>query len=242
MMRRVINADVVEWKTKILKTHPKPQFAVIIADVPDNIGLDYAGVHDKVPVDQYLRMLTHVCALGVHWPLWLSFNTRWLPHVGAIVSQMPVKVEPCVQVITFGSNQKARTKLTDNQRPVWMIRPKSGRWKYQPVFIPSGRQKQGDKRANPTGKMPGNTFEFPRVPGNAKMRRSWHPTQLHDDFVSLLIRLAAPHGKTVVDLFSGTGTTSRMCEQLAYPSIAVELSPFYAKRIADDLGTTVETL
>jgi len=58
------------------------------------------------------------------------------------------------------------------------------------IRVPSWRMLNGDKRAAPDGKVPGNVWDFPRVTGNSKQRRAFHPTQLNEGLVERAILLS----------------------------------------------------
>ena len=88
-----------------------------------------------------------------------------------------LEAKPCVQTFTFG--QHNHHDLGNNHRPLLRLR-----WHDAPLYpdairVPSWRQENGDKRADPRGRVPGDVFDFTRVTGNSKQRRHLapHPTQ-----------------------------------------------------------------
>ena len=96
--------------------------------------------------------------------------------------------------------------------------------------MPIASPENGDKRADPRGRVPGDVFDFTRVVGNSKQRRPWHPTQLNEGLVERCVRLTTPPGEPVLDPFGGTGTTLRVCERTGNPCTLVELDPGYCAR------------
>jgi site-specific DNA-methyltransferase (adenine-specific) len=106
--------------------------------------------------------------------------------------------------------------------------------------MPSWRQKNGDKRADPRGRVPGDVFSFARVTGNSKQRRSWHPTQLNEGLVERCLKLTTPEGGTVLDPFAGTGTTLRVCDRLGMNCTLIEIDPKYCKLIAKEHNLKVK--
>ena len=74
--------------------------------------------------------------------------------------------------------------------------------------------------------------DFPRVTGNSKQRRLWHPTQLNEGLVERCIRLTTPPGAPVLDPFAGTGTTLRVCKRTGNPCTLIELDRGYCEKIA----------
>jgi DNA modification methylase len=86
------------------------------------------------------------------------------------------------------------------------------------------------------GRIPDDVWEFPRVTGNSKERRSWHPTQHPVAVYARILRLSTEPGDTIVDLFGGTGTLFRANngygEADRRNAVAVEISKAYCDRIA----------
>jgi DNA modification methylase len=81
---------------------------------------------------------------------------------------------------------------------------------------------------------PGDAFDFPRVTGNSKQRRSYHPTQLHEELVERCIKLSTREYGTVLDPFGGTGTTLRACKNTNRSCTMVEKSAGYCAKIREE--------
>lgn len=223
------------------------RFVAAIADPPDNIGLKYETYRDRLSHEDYRLWMRNVLntLVGCSNTTWFSFNAKWTTMVGGLLHgypHCPIEVRPIIQYYTFGSCQKR--DLTNAHRPLWRIRrfaACTGAPIY-PVKVPSWRQQNGDKRAAPGGKMPDDVWPIPRVTGNSQQRRSWHPTQLHEELVERCILMSTKEGDTVLDAFSGTGTVIRVAKRLGRNTVSVELDAGYCKKIADEHGLTVTTL
>lgn len=208
----------------------------IFADIPDNIGLSYDSYSDDLPEAEYLALVNRWLRLFISKSptVWLSFNSRYTIEFGAICNSIRedtgVTIKPCVQVFTFG--QHSHTDLGNNHRPLWRFRHESAGLYPDDIRVESERQKAGDKRADPRGRVPGDVFDFPRVTGNSRQRRKWHPTQLHESLVERAIRLTTAVGDWVIDPFAGTGTTLRVCRRIQRSCTLIELDPAYCKEIA----------
>jgi len=87
-----------------------------------------------------------------------------------------------------------------------------------------------------------DVFNFPRVTGNSKQRRFWHPTQLNEGLVKQCIKLTTREGDTVLDPFAGTGTVLRVCKNIGIECTSIEIDPAYCSKIAEEHGLTIETL
>lgn len=210
----------------------------IFADPPDNIGLKYGKYIDSVSderyevyLDQWLELFTAKAKI-----VWLSFNSKWLFAMGIITDNLMeyynIEVKPCVQTFTFG--QHNQNDLGNNYRPLWRFKNKDSKIYPDQIRVPSERQLSGDSRANPEGKVPGDVFDFPRITGNNKQRRAWHPTQLHEGLVERCIKLSTKEGDTVYDPFAGTGTVLRVCKRIKRNCITVDIDPIYCELIATE--------
>jgi site-specific DNA-methyltransferase (adenine-specific) len=213
----------------------------IFADPPDGIGLGYAEYDDKASDIEYYFLLSAWvnCFVRKAHTTWFSFNAKWTVTMGYIVSQLQsqiseLEVKPMVQTFTFGQHNKH--DFGNNHRPLWRFR-----WPDAPIYpeqikVPSWRQLHGDKRAAPGGRVPGDVFDFPRVTGNAKQRRKWHPTQLHEGLVARCIESCTRIGNMVIDPFAGTGTTLRVCKALERSCVTMDLDRTYCEKIAKENG------
>lgn len=212
----------------------------IFADPPDNIGLGYEGFSDDLKPVEYLRWLDRVMRACVQRAdvFWLSFNAKWTMHVGALAYRLSTEypdldIKPCVQTFTFG--QHRHSDLGNNHRPLWRFMKPGAKLYPDAIRVPSWRQENGDPRADPRGRVPGDVFDFPRVTGNSKQRRPWHPTQLNEELVKRCLLLTTAPGDLVIDVFTGTGTTLRVAREIGRPSIGIELSRDYVRELRRDL-------
>lgn len=212
----------------------------IFADIPDNIGLKYDTYSDDIPEAEYIAKVERWLRLFIEKAptVWLSFNARYTIEFGSLCDSVRrdtgVRIKPCVQVFTFG--QHSHTDLGNNHRPLWRFQREGANLYPDDIRVESERQRMGDKRADPRGRVPGDVFDFSRVVGNAKQRRAWHPTQLHEGLVERAIRFTTAPGEWVIDPFGGTGTTLRVCRRINRPCTLIELDPKYCKEIAEEHG------
>jgi site-specific DNA-methyltransferase (adenine-specific) len=211
----------------------------IFADPPDNIDLGYKGVGDDFSERDYLQLMEEwlFCFVEHARTTWFSFNAKWTLPMGGIASRVldcfiGLECKPCVQTFTFG--QHNQHDFGNNHRPLWRFSyPESPLYTDQ-IRVESERQKMGDKRADPRGRVPGDVFDFPRVVGSSKQRRRWHPTQLNEGLVERCIKSCTKEGDIVIDPFAGTGTTLRVCKSTNRSCITMDLSSFYCQQIADE--------
>ena len=213
----------------------------IFADPPDNIGCRYSLYDDRQKNEYYTRWLEDFVLYAIEHTdtFWLSHNSRWSFEVGAILAEVLrnrdfLEAKQCVQTFTFGQHNPH--DLGNCHRPLVRLRFKDSPLYPDAIRVPSWRQQHGDKRADPRGRVPGDVFDFPRVTGNSKQRRKWHPTQLHEGLVERCIKLCTKEGDDVFDPFAGTGTTLRVCRRIGRNCTATEIDRSYCEEIAKEHG------
>lgn len=211
---------------------------VIFADPPDNIGLSYDGHKDSMDSSDYYEWCYKFVTEGmsiVKKGMWISFNAKHTIMMVNIIEQggdVEWVLTPCVQTITFGQQKNKPGKLTNNFRQLWYL--SWGEPNFFEVREQSWRQLNGDKRADPRGKLVSDVFDFPRVTGNSKQRRKWHPTQLNEKLVERCLLLTTQPGDHVLDIFAGTGTTGRVCRSIGRRCTLIEKSEFYCDKMREE--------
>jgi site-specific DNA-methyltransferase (adenine-specific) len=235
----VINGDCLRVLSSL------PEAKCIFADPPDNLGLGYGSYNDRRPKGEYtdwLAAVVRACVFGASVS-WISFNPKWYPALGycaALLIEEGYQFKPCVQTFTFG--QHNHHDLGGNHRPLWRFSNSNAVLYPENIRIPSWRQENGDKRADPRGRVPGDVFDFPRVTGNSKQRRAWCPTQLNEKLVERCILLSTRPGDLVIDPFGGTGTTMRVCKRLRRSCTVIEIDPDYCERIRADNHSAINPI
>ncbi|MCC6579312.1 MAG: site-specific DNA-methyltransferase [Phycisphaeraceae bacterium] len=136
---------------------------------------------------------------------------------------------------------KAKGKLTTNL-PFTFNR--------EAIAVPSARQTTyNDSRANPTGKLPddtwylrpqeaGDSFFRPeedtwylsRLCGTFRERQQWHPCQLPESLLERIVKVSSNEGDVVFDPFAGSGTTMTVARRMGRRWLGCEMSPDYAER------------
>ena len=222
-------------------------------DIPDNIGLEYAGYKDSLSLQEYAK---HIEAWLFEFfarseSLWISFNARWSMLLGHIVMSTGLDkyTTPYVQTYTFGTYCTKR--LANCHRPLYLLQKENAPLFLDRIRIQSARQLQGDKRADPRGRIPPDTFRFPphctdlpeetnfefqRVTGNSRQRRKYHPTQLNEGLVERCLLMTTPEGGTVIDPFLGSATTFRVAKKLGFDCTGIEISETYIEKVVEEHG------
>lgn len=218
----------------------------MFADPPDNIRLDYDEYPDGLEVEEYIDFINEVLETGmrVAKTTYMSFNAKWMTEVGALLKAFQVvtpdlEVRWLIQGFTFGQHNKH--DHGNNFRPIVRLRFPDSPLFPDAVRRESWRMKNGDKRANPAGRVPGDVWfsdflEYARVTGNSKQRRRWHPTQLHEGLVEDCLTMSTPPGGSVYDPFMGTGTTLRVCIENDWNCVTSDVSQSYCEQVAEENG------
>ncbi len=243
MNHTLIHNDCLDF----LKTSNR-RWDMVFCDPPDNINLHYPGHDDNMPEREYLDWLGDcLLAFLLAAPIvWMSYNAKWTFQMGAIIKFLEsrplwfpgLEVKPYVQTYTFYQHNKSDLGVA--HRPLVRLRRDSAPIYSDQIRVPSWRQLNGDKRANPKGKVPGTVFDFPRVTGNSHQKRRWCPTQLHEGLIERCIKLSTLRGGTVLDPFAGTGTTLRVCKRINRQCTLIERSLSFCREIADEHDLDIE--
>jgi DNA modification methylase len=217
----------------VLPTLPAGCADLVFADPPFNIGYQYDQYDDRRERTDYLAWADR----------WLAEAVRVLTPHGSLCVTMCAELSCYYQVRlyemgltfrntiiwheTFSTHQNH--KFGRDHRPILYFTRHRKRFTFNPdaIRVRSRRQEMGDKRANPLGRVPGDVWQFPRLPGNAK-ERTGHPCQMPETVLDRIIRATTNPGDLVLDPFAGSGTTLAVAKKLGRNFVGVELSEQYA--------------
>ncbi|MEG4497656.1 adenine-specific DNA-methyltransferase [Microcoleus sp. F10-C6] len=214
---------------------------LIFADPPYNIGKNFNGFKDKWEVEKdYLE-----------WSYsWLNLCVKKLKHNGSLYLMASTQSMPYFDLYL-------RDRLTILSRIVWYYDSSGVQAKkyygslYEPILYcvkdkrnykfnssdilveaktGSVRKLIDYRKATPSvynsKKVPGNVWEFPRVRYRMPEYEE-HPTQKPTSLLERIIKASSNEGDVVLDIFSGTFTTSFVAKQLNRKSIGIELQDKY---------------
>lgn len=238
-MPKVISKIICGDCLEVLPALPKA--TVIFADPPDNRKISYLGFDDhRSDYFGWLRSIINL-ATGRADIFWLSYFHRYGPAVLGSAPYLPApwSIRQFIWRFTFG--QHNNHDCGNGYRPLLRVMAPGAQLYPDAIRVPSKRlEKYKDKRANPAGRVPDDVWEFPRVCGTFTERRPWHPNQHPEALMERLLKLSAKPGDLVIDLFSGTGTTLRVCDRLGLSCIGIEISRPYCDHIAEETGAEME--
>ncbi len=214
---------------------------LIFADPPYNIGKNFNGFKDKWEFESdYLE-----------WSYsWLNLCVKKLKQNGSLYLMASTQSMPYFDLYL-------RDRLTILSRIVWYYDSSGVQAKnfygslYEPILYcvkdkrnytfnssdilveaktGSVRKLIDYRKATPSvynsKKVPGNVWEFPRVRYRMPEYEE-HPTQKPTSLLERIIKASSNEGDVVLDIFSGTFTTSFVAKQLNRKSIGIELQEKY---------------
>ncbi|OAI11458.1 restriction endonuclease [Methylomonas koyamae] len=215
----------------LFKELPDRSVNLIIADPPYNLGKDYGNNHDLKGRDEYLEFTR----------AWLSEAKRVLSDDGTIYVFMGVRF-----ISYLFDIMDVELKLFFNSWVVWHYTQGLGKTKgYSPrhddilVFTKTNKfkfnlddirvpQKYYRARNNMRGANPGDVWKFSHV-HYCNPNRQNHPTQKPEGIIERMVLASSDIGDVVLDPFSGSGTTMRVCQQLSRLGIGFEINPDYVE-------------
>ncbi len=239
---------------------------LVFADPPFNIGYDYDVYDDERSDGDYLEW-SRTWMSGVSDVLrpdgtfWLAIGDEYAAEL-KLIAQNDLNLHCRGWVIwyyTFGVNCKRGFSRSHTHLFHFVKDPKHFTFEADnpAVRVPSARQLvYGDRRANPKGRLPDNTwvlrpqdlpdgFEesadtwyFPRVAGTFKEREGFHGCQMPEQLLGRIIRICSRPGQLVLDPFAGSGTTLVTAKKLGRQFLGIELSEEYAQRVQKRLEAT----
>ncbi len=211
---------------------------LVIADPPYNLGKDYGNNHDIKGFDEYI-----------------SFSRKWLEQAKRILKPNgTIYVFMGFRFISYLYDILDREmQLFFNSWIVWHYTQGMGKTKgFSPrhddilmftrsmdfkfnldnVRVP---QKYYRERNNMRGANPGDVWEFSHV-HYCNDNRQNHPTQKPEGIIERMVFASSNKGDLVVDPFSGSGTTLRVCQQLGRNAIGIEINQDYVAMTRDRLN------
>lgn len=215
----------------LLKELPDNSINLIVADPPYNLGKDYGNNHDLKGFDDYLEFTRQ----------WTSEAKRVLKDDGSIYVFMGVRFISYLydildreQELFFNSwvvwhytQGLGKTKGFSPRHDDILVFNKTKNFKFNldDVRVP---QKYYRARNNMRGANPGDVWKFSHVHYSNPNRQN-HPTQKPEGLIERMILASSDKGDTVLDPFSGSGTTLRVCQQLERKGVGFELNPEYVE-------------
>ena len=190
---------------------------ITITDPPYNQGYAYNEYKDRMTEDEYVELLSKIpkpCVI-IHYP---EETINLLPKA--------LKVK-CEQVVcwVYNSNTGKQSRVIS----WWGCKPD-----FRKVLQPYKNLK--DKRIidriakGKTGAKLYDWWEVNQVK-NVSKEKTDHPCQIPEEIIRRIILTTVKEGEMVIDVFGGSGTTSKVAEDLGYNSTIYEIDESYCEII-----------
>jgi len=259
VLDRVHQGDCLELFSHV----PSGTVHLAFADPPFNIGYAYDAYEDRRPADDYLDwsgrwMAEIVRVLRDDGTFWLAIGDEYAAELKVLATrELGLTCRSwVVWYYTFGVNCRQKFSRSHAHLFHFVKNPAAFTFNVDAIRVPSARELvYGDKRANPTGRLPDDTWilrpqdlpegfsaeedtwYFPRVCGTFKERSGWHGCQMPEQLLGRIIRACSQPGDLVLDPFGGSGTTLAVAKKLGRSFLGLELSEQYATRIKERLAS-----
>ena len=222
------------------------RYRLVFADPPFNIGYKYDEYKDTLTPTQYkewCRQWLHdsYSVMDDSSSLVVAIGDEYAAEMKILIDELGLHMRNwIIWYYTFGTHHE--TKFGRNHTHLLYYVKNKRNFIFHPPREQSERQRLGDKRANPLGRVPGDVFKttdgpvpgdvwsVPRLVGNAKERTA-HPCQMPESILSLLIETLTDPGDKILDPFAGSGTTLAVGARLGRVVDTIELSPNYINNV-----------
>jgi site-specific DNA-methyltransferase (adenine-specific) len=270
-MNQIAQGDCIS----LMAGWPAQSVDLIFADPPYNIGYQYDQYEDKRDDHEYIDWTMQWidgCArlLKPSGSMYVLIGDEYAAEVRMHLKELERGKKLAfrnwiIWHYTFGQNCKIKFNRSHahlfycvgpallSAKPSTITKDPPFTFNRQAIAIPSARQTTyADARANPTGKLPDDTWYLrpqetegnyfrphedtwyvSRLCGTFRERMQWHPCQLPEALLERIVKLSSNEGDLVFDPFTGSGTTLAVAHRLGRRWVGCELSEDYAARATD---------
>lgn len=211
---------------------------LIIADPPYNLGKDYGNDSDIRNFEEYIQFTK----------MWTEEASRILKKSGTIYVFMGFRFISYLYNILEKENSLnfinwicwhytqgiGKKKGFSPRHDDILMFSKSHNYTFNldSIRVP---QKYYRTRNNMRGANPGDVWEFSHI-HYCQENRQEHPTQKPEGLIERMVLASSNEGDLVLDPFSGSGTTLRVCQQLNRNCVGIELNEDYIKMTKNRLS------
>jgi DNA modification methylase len=193
-----------------------------ITDPPYNQGYAYNQYNDRMSEEDYINLLSKIptpCVI-IHYP---EETINLLPKA--------IK-EKCEQVVCwiYNSNTGKQSRIIS----WWGCKPdfKKVRQPYKNL-----KDKRIIKRIE-EGKTGAKLYDWWNVNQvkNVSKEKTEHPCQIPEEIINKIIRTTANEGDLIIDVFGGSGTTSKVADDLGFDTISYDIDEKYCEIMSKRVG------
>lgn len=236
---KLIHSDVFEGISQV----KDESVNLIFVDPPYNIGKDFKTTKDKWKTDKeyldwsYSWIDLCINKLSKSGSMYIMTSTQFMPYFDIYIRS---KLKILSRIVWYydSSGVQAKKYYGSMYEPILFCVKDENNYCFNSSDIlveakTGAKRKLIDYRKNPpqpynNEKVPGNVWEFPRVRYRMDEYEE-HPSQKPIALLERIIKASSNIGDLVLDPFSGTFTTSYVCEMLNRKSIGIEIDEDYFK-------------
>ncbi len=238
---------------ELLKRIPDNSVKLVVTSPPYNIGKPYGKYNDKVPLDEWKRLIDDVTKeiyriLTPDGSFFLNLSPipygkdkeiLPLPYiVYEIMTSNNFKIRNII-TWTFNNMQNCTNRLSGRyENIIWGVKDINNYiFNLDDIRIPYITQ--NDKRIEGgSGRNPTDVWYFNRVNNVTKKKLNLkHPTIYPTDMIERIIKMSSNEGDIVLDPFIGSGTTAVAALELGRKAIGFEIDENYREEIESRLNS-----
>jgi len=212
---------------------------VIIADPPYNLNKDYGNDSDNKPFGDYIEFTKQWTkeakrVLKTTGTIYIFMGFRFISYLYQILEQ-ECNLNFNNWICWYYTQGIGKKKGFSPRHDDILMFTKSEKFTFNldDVRVP---QKFYRSINNMRGANPGDVWEFSHIHYCQENRQN-HPTQKPEGLIERMVLASSNEGDMILDPFSGSGTTLRVCQQLNRNCVGFELNPEYVemtrKRLSD---------
>ena len=229
-----IQSESIAW----MKKQAPCSFDLIIADPPYNVGKDYGVTVDHVEKDEYLCFMRDWAVeatrlLKPHGTIYAFMGFRYISYLYSILENdcnLFFNAWICWHY-TQGQGRRKGYSARHDDILMFTKSEKNFVFNLDDIRVP---QKYYRSVNNMRGANPGDVWEFSHI-HYCQDNRQNHPTQKPEGLIERMVLASSNQGDNILDPFSGSGTTLRVCQQLERNCTGIEINPDYITMAQDRL-------
>ncbi len=236
---KILHGDIVD----ALNSIEDNSVNLIFADPPYNIGKNFNGRKDRwVSRTSYMKWCKQWIGLAINklksnGSMYIMSATQFAPDFEFFLRS---RIEMKSRIIWSydSSGVQAKTNFGSLYEPILFCVKDKYKYTFNSKAIliktkTGAERKLINYRTNPPRpynkkKIPGNVWHFPRVRYRMEEYEE-HPTQKPKVLLERIIKVSSRKNDLVLDLFSGTFTTSLVAKELNRKSIGIEIDEGFVK-------------
>ncbi len=224
---------------KELKKFDSDSIDLIIVDPPYNLNKNYGNGSDSKNFDEYIQFTKDWIKeanriLSPNGTIYIFMGFRFISYLFQILEK-DNKMHFINWICWYYTQGIGKKKgFSPRHDDILMFsKGKDPTFNLDSIRIP---QKYYRSRNNMRGANPGDVWKFSHIHYCQENRQN-HPTQKPEGLIERMVLASSSEKDVILDPFSGSGTTLRVCQQLNRNCIGIELNEQYVKMTKDRLKT-----